>query len=101
MPKTALKEHRRDASTPLSQNEHLLRWVGKMAELTRPEAIHWVDGSQGEYDRLCAEMCATGTLLKLNQDLWPAATMPGPTRTTLRASKIGLLSARFQETPPD
>jgi phosphoenolpyruvate carboxykinase (GTP) len=42
-----------------------------MAELMRPESIHWVDGSQQEYDRLCDEMCATGTLIRLNQDLWP------------------------------
>ncbi len=33
-------------SVPLTKNEHLLRWVEKMAELTRPARIHWVDGSQ-------------------------------------------------------
>ena len=33
---------------PLSKNTHLLRWVEKMAELTQPEAIHWVDGSEAE-----------------------------------------------------
>ena len=68
---TAVKEKSRNASTPLSRNEHLLRWVDKMAELMRPESIHWVDGSQQEYDRLCDEMCAIGTLIRLNQDLWP------------------------------
>ena len=56
---------------PLSENKHLLRWVEKMAELTKPAAIHWVDGSQQEYDRLCAEMVETGTFIKLNQKLWP------------------------------
>jgi len=42
-----------------------------MAHLTRPAAIHWVDGSQSEYDGLCADMVASGTFTKLNQDLWP------------------------------
>jgi phosphoenolpyruvate carboxykinase (GTP) len=59
------------SSRPLSQNRHLLRWIDKMAELTKPAAIHWVDGSQEENDRLCAEMVASGTMIKLNQDLWP------------------------------
>src|SRR3954465_746442 len=56
---------------PLTKNEHLLRWVEKMAELTKPDRIHWVDGSQEENDQLCAEMVASGTLIKLNQELWP------------------------------
>lgn len=61
----------RDPSIPLSDNEHLLRWVEKMAQLTRPAAIHWVDGSQEENEALCAEMVASGTFIKLNEELWP------------------------------
>jgi len=56
---------------PLSKNEHLLRWVEKIAELTTPDAIHWVDGSKEEYDWLCAEMVRAGTFVKLNEELWP------------------------------
>ena len=56
---------------PLGTNKHLLRWVEKMAELCKPAAIHWVDGSQQEYDRLCAQMVAGGTFIKLNQKKWP------------------------------
>ncbi len=61
----------RVVSAPLSENKHLLKWVEKMAELTKPEAIHWVDGSQEEYDSLCDQMVQSGTFIKLNQDLWP------------------------------
>jgi phosphoenolpyruvate carboxykinase (GTP) len=57
--------------TPLSTNKHLVRWVEKMADLTKPETIHWVDGSKEEYDALCAQMVAGGTLIRLNRDLWP------------------------------
>src|SRR6478752_1081161 len=55
----------------LTKNEHLLRWVEKMAELTRPDRIHWVDGSEEEYDQLCDEMVESGTLIRLNEKLWP------------------------------
>ncbi len=61
----------RDPSVPLSENKHLLRWVEKMAELTRPERIYWVDGSDQEYNQLCQELVEAGTFIKLNQELWP------------------------------
>src|SRR5438477_8277553 len=61
----------RDVSRPLSDNKHLLKWVEKMAELTRPRDIHWVDGSKEEYDTLCAQMVESGTFIKLNEELWP------------------------------
>src|SRR5262245_8149245 len=58
-------------STPLSHNQHLIRWVQKIAKLTTPAAIHWVDGSQREYDELCDQMVFTGTFIRLKQELWP------------------------------
>jgi len=61
----------RNPAIPLSKNDHLLRWVEKMAELTRPARIHWVDGSEEERDQLYADMVASGTLVKLNEKLWP------------------------------
>src|SRR6202795_4939309 len=61
----------RNTAVPLSKNEHLLRWVEKMAELAKPAAIHWIDGSQEEIDILRREMVASGTLIKLNEKLWP------------------------------
>jgi phosphoenolpyruvate carboxykinase (GTP) len=61
----------RDVSQPLSENKHLLKWIEKMADLTKPDSIHWVDGSQEEYEALCAQMVEGGTFIKLNQDLWP------------------------------
>ncbi len=60
-----------DTTTPLSQNVHLQRWVKKMAALCKPDAIHWVDGSQEEYDQLCEQLVEAGTFTKLNQEKWP------------------------------
>src|SRR6187200_784702 len=62
---------KRNHSAPLATNKNLLKWVGKIADLTKPAAIHWVDGSQEEYDLLCAQMVKSGTFTKLNQKLWP------------------------------
>jgi phosphoenolpyruvate carboxykinase (GTP) len=66
-----LKTAPRSNSEPLSTNKHLIRWVEKMADLAKPAAIHWVDGSQKEYDALCALMLEKGTFTKLNEELWP------------------------------
>ncbi|TAG06027.1 MAG: phosphoenolpyruvate carboxykinase (GTP) [Betaproteobacteria bacterium] len=44
----------------------LLAWVRDIASLTQPAAIHWCDGSQAEYDALCAALVEAGTFKKLN-----------------------------------
>jgi phosphoenolpyruvate carboxykinase (GTP) len=55
----------------LTTNKHLIRWVEKMAELTQPAAIHWIDGTDAENEYLCAQLVEAGTFTKLNEELWP------------------------------
>jgi phosphoenolpyruvate carboxykinase (GTP) len=71
MSSPAQKSIKRDPSKPLSTNIHLLNWVEKMANLTKPAAIHWVDGSLEEDEVLKAQMVESGTFIKLNEKLWP------------------------------
>jgi phosphoenolpyruvate carboxykinase (GTP) len=58
-------------SKVLTTNKHLIRWVEKMAELCRPDSIHWVDGSQAEYDFLCDRLVKAGTFTRLDAERWP------------------------------
>ena len=60
-----------EAARTLTRNKHLIRWVEKMAELTQPASIHWVDGSAEENAALCDQLVKSGTFIKLDEQLWP------------------------------
>ena len=49
-----------------TKNSKLLAWVDEMATLCQPDAVHWCDGSQEEYDRLCQSLVDAGTFTRLN-----------------------------------
>ncbi|MDX1607027.1 MAG: phosphoenolpyruvate carboxykinase (GTP), partial [Candidatus Competibacterales bacterium] len=46
-------------------------WIEATAAHTRPDRIHWCDGSPGEYRALIQQMLASGELLALNPETHP------------------------------
>jgi phosphoenolpyruvate carboxykinase (GTP) len=71
MKQSVLNHETTSTQTPPTSNKHLIRWVEKMAELCRPDSIHWVDGSKAEYDFLCDRLVDGGTFTRLDQKKWP------------------------------
>nr|WP_246328114.1 phosphoenolpyruvate carboxykinase (GTP) [Garicola koreensis] len=52
-------------------HQPLIDFVSQIADLTKPDAIHWVDGSQQENDRLTDQMVEAGTLTRLTSPDFP------------------------------
>ena len=55
----------------MTKNKVVLDWINEMAEMTKPESIVWIDGSEEQLEALRAEACATGEMIKLNQEKLP------------------------------
>ena len=49
----------------------LAEWVAGIAELTKPDAVVWCDGSDGEWGRLTSLLISNGTFTRLNPELRP------------------------------
>ena len=47
-------------------NKRLIAWVEEVAALTRPNDIHWCDGSAEEYDQLARTLVDAGTFQRLS-----------------------------------
>jgi len=52
-------------------HRRLRQWVSEVARLAKPDRVVWCDGSQAEYDRLCAELVASGTFTRLSEKRRP------------------------------
>jgi phosphoenolpyruvate carboxykinase (GTP) len=55
------------AATAPTTHVKLLDWVGEIAALTKPDAIHWCDGSAEEYDALAQSLIEAGTFERLSE----------------------------------
>jgi phosphoenolpyruvate carboxykinase (GTP) len=54
-----------------SIRDEVSHWVQDIVQLCQPDHVHWVDGSQKEYDGLCDYLVKKGTFIRLNPDKRP------------------------------
>ncbi|HEY5644015.1 MAG TPA: phosphoenolpyruvate carboxykinase (GTP) [Woeseiaceae bacterium] len=54
-----------------SKLAELQAWVDQVARHTNPDAVHWCNGSEEEYQDLVELMLADGTLTQLNEETHP------------------------------
>ncbi|ODV11257.1 MAG: phosphoenolpyruvate carboxykinase [Rubrivivax sp. SCN 70-15] len=53
------------------RHTRLIGWVAEIDALPEAAEVYWCDGSAAEYDRLCDQLVAAGTMKRLNPELRP------------------------------
>ena len=55
----------------MTNNKKVLQFVKDVEAFAQPDKIVWIDGSDCQRDALREEACATGEIIKLNQEKLP------------------------------
>ncbi|MDZ4711668.1 MAG: phosphoenolpyruvate carboxykinase (GTP) [bacterium] len=55
----------------MTVNKKLKDWVDECEKLCKPDAVHWCDGSEEEYDKLAKMLVDKGSIKKLNESKRP------------------------------
>ncbi len=63
--------HLPETGVPSTQSPHVIDWVSEIAALTRPDSIHWCDGSEAEDRTMRDAIVASGSGVWLNASLRP------------------------------
>ena len=87
--------------TAPTNNTKLLAWVDEVAALTQPDAIHWCDGSQAEYDQMFDLMLASGTAQKLDKRPGSYLVLSDPADVARVEDRTFICSAREEDAGPN
>jgi phosphoenolpyruvate carboxykinase (GTP) len=62
-----------EVETHRGENKHkrLARWVEEVAQMCKPDRVHWCDGSAAEYQAMLRLMILTGTAIPLAEEKRP------------------------------
>ena len=83
-------------------HRRLRQWVSEVARLAKPDRVLWCDGSQAEYDRLCAELVASGTFTRLSEKRRPNSYLARshPTDVARMEDRTFICSAKKEDAGP-
>ena len=84
------------------RHRRLRQWVSEVARLAKPDRVLWCDGSQAEYDRLCAELVASGTFTRLSEKRRPNSYLARshPTDVARMEDRTFICSAKKEDAGP-
>lgn len=55
----------------MTNNKTVLDWIEDKVQLVKPDQVVWIDGSEEQLETLRAEACASGEMIKLNEEKLP------------------------------